>query len=151
MLNRREMVIAAAASAIAPAGAQADLFAALEAKHGGRLGVAALDSGSGRRLAYRGGERFPMCSTFKLPLVGFVLHRIDAREESLARRVAYTARLFPTGDFHAPITRAHLREGGMTVEALCAAAMEWSDNGAANLLMEQISGPPSQPWWSGKV
>lgn len=41
-------------------------LAALEARGGGRLGVAALDTGSGRRLAYRGGERFPLCSSFKV-------------------------------------------------------------------------------------
>jgi beta-lactamase class A len=31
----------------------------------------------------------------------------------------------------------------MRVEALCAAAIEWSDNGVANLLMEQVGGPPA--------
>jgi beta-lactamase class A len=115
----------------------------LKKKSGGRLGVAALDTGSGRRLAYRAGERFPMCSTFKLPLVGFVLHRIDTRKETPGRRLAYTERLFPPGEFYAPVTRANLREGGMTVESLCAAAIEWSDNGAANLLMESCGGAPA--------
>jgi beta-lactamase class A len=142
MLNRRDLVIASAALPFATAArAQSNPFAALEAQHGGHLGVAALDTGSGKRLAHRADERFPMCSTFKLLLVGLVLHRIDAGKETLNRRVAYTERLFPPGDFYAPVTRANLREGGMSIEALCAAAMEWSDNGAANLLMEQVGGP----------
>src|SRR5699024_11133861 len=38
---------------------------AIERRHGGRLGLAVLDTGSGRRLVWRGGERFLMCSTFK--------------------------------------------------------------------------------------
>ena len=37
----------------------------LERLNGGRLGVALLDTAGGRRVAYRGDERFPMCSTFK--------------------------------------------------------------------------------------
>lgn len=143
MLNRRELVAVSAAWAVTPAFARSNPFAALETKHGGRLGVAALDTRSGRRLAYRAGERFPMCSTFKLPLVGFILHRIDAGKETLSRRVAYMERLFPPGEFYAPVTRANLREGGMSIEALCAAAIEWSDNGAANLLLESCGGPPA--------
>src|SRR6185503_1010978 len=107
MLSRREMVTASAAVAITPARARSTPFATLEAKHGGRLGVAALDTGSGKRLAYRAGERFPMCSTFKLLLVGLVLHRIDKQKVALNRRVAYTAGLFPPGEFYAPVTRAH--------------------------------------------
>jgi beta-lactamase class A len=141
MLNRRELVMASAALAAGPALAQSDSFAAIERQHGGPLGVAALDTGSGRRLAHRANERFAMCSTFKLLLVGLVLHKIDAGVETLHRRVAYTERLFPPGEFYAPVTRANLREGGMSIEALCAAAIEWSDNGAANLLMAQVGGP----------
>jgi beta-lactamase class A len=37
----------------------------LERLNGGRLGVALLDTAGGRRVAYRGDERFPMRSTFK--------------------------------------------------------------------------------------
>jgi beta-lactamase class A len=44
-------------------------FAPLDARYGGRLGVAALDTGSGKRLGHRADERFAMCSTFKLLLV----------------------------------------------------------------------------------
>ncbi len=144
MLNRRELVIASAALPFATAGhARTSPFAMLEAKKGGRLGVAALDTGSGRRLRYRADERFPMCSTFKLLLVALVLHRADAGKEMLNRRIAYNERLFPPGDFYAPVTRANLREGAMSIAALCAAAIEWSDNGAANLLMEQVGGPPA--------
>lgn len=42
-----------------------DVMAALERRSGGRLGVAMLDTGSGRRFDWRGDEMFPMCSTFK--------------------------------------------------------------------------------------
>jgi beta-lactamase class A len=42
---------------------------------------------------------------------------------------------------YAPVTRAHVQEGGMTLDALSAAAIEQSDNTAANLLLEAIGGP----------
>jgi beta-lactamase class A len=43
---------------------------------------------------------------------------------------------------YAPITKAHLKDGGMTLGALCAAAIEQSDNTAGNLLLDAIGGPP---------
>ena len=111
---------------------------ALEMRLGGRLGVAALDIGSSRRLEHRAGERFPMCSTFKLLAASAVLHRVDEKKEQLTRFIPYTkADLLE----HAPVTREHVNEGGMTLAALCAAAIEYSDNTAANLLLQTIGGP----------
>jgi beta-lactamase class A len=111
---------------------------ALEMRLGGRLGVAALDVGSSRRLEHRAGERFPMCSTFKLLAASAVLHRVDEKKEQLTRFIPYTkADLLE----HAPVTREHVNERGMTLAPLCAAAIEYSDNTAANLLLQTIGGP----------
>ncbi len=110
----------------------------LETTAGRRLGVAALDTGTGRCVAYRAGERFAMCSTFKLALAGAVLARVDAGKESLDRRLAYTSADLLA---YAPITREHAKEGSMSVGALCAAAVEVSDNTAANLLLRTLGGP----------
>src|SRR5262249_34361080 len=38
-------------------------------------------------------------------------------------------------------TKAQVKEGGMTLSALCAAAIEQSDNTAGNLLLDTIGGP----------
>ena len=111
---------------------------AIEMRLGGRLGVAALDTGSSRRLEHRASERFPMCSTFKLLAVAAVLHRVDEKAEQLTRFIPYTkADLLE----YAPVTTEHVKEGGMTLAALCAAAVEDSDNTAANLLLQTIGGP----------
>jgi beta-lactamase class A len=112
--------------------------ARIEARLGGRLGVAALDTNSGKHLEHRADERFPMCSTFKFLLVSEILSRVDAHRETLDRFVHYTK-----SDLldYAPITKAHVAEGGMTVSALCAAAIEYSDNTAANLLLSAVGGP----------
>ena len=79
-----------------------------------------------------------MCSTFKLLAVAAVLHRVDENQEQLDRFIPYT-----TADLleYAPVTREHVEEGGMTVGALCAAALQVSDNTAANLLLRTIGGP----------
>lgn len=115
-----------------------DRLMALEARSGRRLGVAALDTVTGRRVAHRAGERFAMCSTFKLALAGAVLASVDAGKESLDRRVAYTSADLLS---YAPVTREHAKEGSLTVGALCASAVEVSDNTAANLLLRTLGGP----------
>jgi beta-lactamase class A len=119
-------------------GAFAERLAMLEARSGGRLGVAMFDSGGGKRLAYRGDELFPMCSTFKFLAAAAILARVDAGKERLDRRLSYGQ-----SDLleYAPVTKEHAGEGSMTLEALCAAAVEMSDNTAANLLLQVLGGP----------
>jgi beta-lactamase class A len=120
------------------ADAAEDPFAQIERATGGRLGVFAYDTESGRTMAHRAHERFAMCSTFKFLAVSAVLARVDAGTEHLDRRVHYgEADLLE----YAPVTRAHVREGAMTVRALCEAAIEYSDNTAANLLLGALGGP----------
>lgn len=114
-------------------------FAELEKQHAGsRIGVAAFDLARNRGLEYHGQERFIMCSTFKVLAVAAVLKRVDEKKEKLDRFVPYgEAQLLE----YAPVARAHVKEGGMTLEALCAAAIEMSDNTAANLVLDSIGGP----------
>jgi beta-lactamase class A len=79
-----------------------------------------------KRIEYRAEERFAMASTFKLLLTGAVLHRVEKGEERMDRAVPY-------GDAdlleYAPVAKAHISEGALTVEALCAAMMEYSEHG----------------------
>jgi beta-lactamase class A len=111
---------------------------ALERLHGGKLGVAMLDTGSGRRVAHRGDERFLMCSTFKLLAVAAVLARVDRGIERLDRRVVFDADVLLS---YAPVTRYRVGPPGMNVAELCAAAITVSDNTAANLLLASMGGP----------
>lgn len=110
----------------------------LERKYGGRLGIAVLDTGSGRRLAHRADERFPMCSTFKFLAVACVLSRVDRKEESLDRRIVFAESDLVT---YSPVTEKHAGPGGMTVGDICEAAMTLSDNTAGNLLLASFGGP----------
>ncbi len=113
-------------------------LAEIEAALGGRLGVHAFEVGSSRALSYRQDERFPMCSSFKALLVGAVLEQVDHGASALDRRVPYgPADLLE----YAPTTRAHVSEGAMSLHDLCEAAVELSDNTAANLLLRLVGGP----------
>jgi len=116
----------------------ADQIAAIEARLGGRIGVAGLDTGNGKRIDYRAEERFPLCSTFKFLAAAAVLKRVDEKKDKLDRFVSYDAKDILE---YAPVTKAHLGNGGMTLGALCAAAIEQSDNTGGNLLLEAIGGP----------
>ncbi len=52
-------------------------IADIEGEIGGRIGVCALETGTGGRIAHRARERFAMCSTFKWMLVAHVHARAD--------------------------------------------------------------------------
>jgi beta-lactamase class A len=112
-------------------------FQRLEGSLGGRLGVCAIDTADGAMLGYRDGERFAMASTFKAILAAAVLARSVQVEGLLQRQVRYGERDMIA---HAPITRQHLAQG-MSVAALCAATVQYSDNPAANLLLDVLGGP----------
>ncbi len=140
-LNRR--MILAGAAALLPlshgraASSAAMRLASIERHYGGRLGVAVLDTATGAHVEHRGDERFPMCSVFKFLAAAAVLRRVDDGQDRLDRQISYgTADLLS----YAPITRTHVAEGRMTLGALCAAALQWSDNTAGNLILSTIGG-----------
>lgn len=140
---------AAACSPRAPAEAASAVesldLSALEVG-GGRLGVAALDTQSGRRLAWRGDERFVYCSTFKAFLAAATLLRVQAGEERLDRIIPITAADMIS---HAPVTEPAVGSE-LTVEALMKGTVEVSDNPAANLLLTAMGGlGPMQAFYRG--
>lgn len=128
---------AAAGPGVARAAA-GDAIGAIERRRGGRLGMFAVDTGSGAVLAHRADERFLLCSTFKGVLAGLVLARVDAGRDDLEQVVRYGREdLLPVS----PVTEAHVEEGTLSVGALCAAILAVSDNAAANLLLARVGGP----------
>lgn len=114
-----------------------EAFGDVEVKRGGRIGVFALDLNSGRTLSHRANERFAMCSTFKWILGGFILARVDEGAEYLARMVSIDPDDVVA---NSPVTRA-LAGSEASIEQLCRAAIEVSDNTAANILLRMIGGP----------
>jgi beta-lactamase class A len=105
---------------------------------GARLGVLAVDTGSERQISFDANARFAMCSTFKLPLAGFIFHLAETRRLSLSENLAFSA-----GDLldNSPVTEANLSSGMLPIAELAAAAVRQSDNTAANLLLRKVGGP----------
>ena len=133
-------VVGCAPGKIAPPPAPFDL-SALEARHSGRIGLA-LRVGD-QTLDYKSAERFLYCSSFKMFLAAGTLQRADRGLERIDRRIAVTAS-DPVG--HSPVTETFVgRE--MTVEALCQATVEVSDNGAANILIREFGGLEAWGGW----
>ncbi|GGY60114.1 class A beta-lactamase [Pseudoduganella albidiflava] len=138
-ITRRTLLLAAAAAPFAPSLALSAPtgFSDVERDLRGRLGVAVIDTATGKTTGHRLGERFPMCSTFKAVLAAQALAR-EAREPGfLARRLRYAKADLVS---HSPITGKHV-DTGMTVADLCAATVQYSDNTAANALMKELGGP----------
>jgi beta-lactamase class A len=119
-------------------------LAALELRHGGRLGVAILDTGNQRLVSHRGDERFALCSTFKALAAAYVLARVDLKDEDLSRLIVYGQDQLVT---YSPVTEQHAGEGGLSVGSICEAAVTLSDNTAANLLLDSFGGPQGLTAW----
>ncbi len=115
-------------------GAQ-DQLRTLETGLGGRIGVYAIDTGTGRTRAYRADERFPFASTYKALAAGAVLEQ--SKPEELDSRIHYSRDDLVA---HSPITEQHV-DDGMTLREILDAAVRYSDNTAGNLLFRATGGP----------
>lgn len=136
--SRPAAPVATPTPAPTPTAATLDLsaaFADVEARHGVRLGVHALDTATGTTAGHRADERFAFCSTFKPLAAAAVL---------AARGVGGMDELVPftRDDLVAYSPVAEGRAGtGMTWRELGDAAVRYSDNTAGNLLLRGAGGP----------
>jgi len=117
---------------------QKDL-AKLESSSGGRIGLFALNTANHTIVQYRANERFPMCSTSKIMAVAAILKKSMNDSHLLEQKIVYTQKEVDASGY-APETSKHMTEG-MTIGALCAAAITQSDNLAMNLLLQKLGGP----------
>ncbi|KOT33166.1 beta-lactamase [Streptomyces caelestis] len=110
-------------------------FRALEREFDARLGVYALDTGTGRSVGYRADDRFAYASTFKALAAGAVLRKHGTG--GIDKVVTYAR-----GDLvaYSPVTENFVGTG-MSLRDLCAAALWYSDNTAVNLLLDELGGP----------
>lgn len=148
MSTRRQWLASAIAAAVGGAlvtGAEAAESADRALKRireriGGRLGVHALDSQSGKRWGIDENSRYAMASTFKLPLAAAFLWQVDRKAISLD----HTLGIKPTDILpNSPAVQVKLAAGMevMTIRELCAAVVTQSDNAAANVLLGALGGP----------
>jgi beta-lactamase class A len=116
-----------------------DRIEELERQYNAYVGLFATDLASSRTLAHRDDDPFAMCSTFKAYAAARVLQKAQRGELDLQQAVFIDpAALLPNSPVTAP-------QAGQTMPLaqLCAAALQRSDNAAANLLLRAIGGPPA--------
>jgi beta-lactamase class A len=108
-------------------------FLGLEGQYDARLGVYAVDTGTGKTVGYRADERFAYASTHKVLSAGAIL-RSDADLDQVVR--------YAQSDLveYSPITEKNVATG-MPLREVIAAALQYSDNTAANLMFRQLGGP----------
>lgn len=123
------------ASAQPPAAA----LEALERANDVVIGVYATNLGTGRMVTHRSQDTFAMCSTFKAYLAGVVLSLVGRGERSLDQRLPVDpAGILPNSPRTAPRAGAE-----MSIDELCRAILQVSDNAAANILLGNVGGPPA--------
>lgn len=110
-------------------------FHQIENDFAGKLGVSVLNTRTGERVQYRANEKFPLCSTFKLILVAAILNQDS--DELLAKRILVRENELVSWS---PIVKEHVGSD-LSVEELCVAAIQYSDNTATNLLLLELGGP----------
>ncbi|MGX4669812.1 class A beta-lactamase [Cerasibacillus sp. JNUCC 74] len=111
------------------------IFRMLEEEYDAKLGIYALDTGTNQIVSYRAEDRFAYASTHKVLSVGVLLQQNDINklEEGI---------LIEEDDLvnYNPITEKHVGEQ-MTWREISDASIRYSDNAAANHILEQIGGP----------
>ncbi|HEY2943749.1 MAG TPA: class A beta-lactamase [Vicinamibacteria bacterium] len=131
-------------SRVAPAGDPALESLAREVERlsrasGGIVGVSALHLQTGRRVALRGGERFPMASSYKVPIAVELLRRVDAGELSLDQMVTVGP-----GDLHpgsGTLSELFNKPGvSLSIRNLLELMLLISDNSATDMLLARAGG-----------
>ncbi len=142
-LSRRHVLIGGLTLAVAMGSQKTALaqpapdIAGLERRHNAIIGLYATNFDSGRTVAHRAQDPFAMCSTFKVYAAARVLQMTETGELTLEQPMFVDpAGILP----NSPVTGP--RAGGdMTLAELCQAALQQSDNAAANILLSRIGGP----------
>jgi len=107
---------------------------------GGGVGASAVHLESGRRVSFHGDERFPMASTFKIPIAVQVLRRVERGELTLDKMIEiHPADLHPgsgtlSGLFNKPGV-------ALSVRNLMELMLLISDNSATDILLRLAGGP----------
>lgn len=131
--------LGAALSAETPQATLEKTVAGIEQRLDARVGITLVDTGSGETWSHRPDERFAMNSTVKVPICALVLQQHDEGRLSLTEPLPVRESDLLS---YAPVTSEHVGDD-MSVSELCLAALDMSDNTAANLVLDRVGGPRS--------
>ncbi len=111
----------------------------------GRIGVAAVDLGTGRSLAVLGDQPFPMASTSKVAIAATFLDMVDAGRVRLSDMYPLMVPV-PSHKFDGPV--APVRRGDyMTAEQLIDLSLTKSSNPATDALLAAVGGTRAVNDW----
>ncbi len=107
---------------------------------GGTVGVSAIHIESGRRIALNSSERFPMASTYKVPIAVQLLTRVDQGEITLDQMIELRPRDLHPGS--GTLTNLLSKPGvALSVRNLLELMLLLSDNSATDVLLRLAGGP----------
>ena len=106
----------------------------------GRLGVAVVDLGSGKRWSLRGDERFPLQSVFKVFAGALLLQKVDAGAYKLDASIVVPERMLSV--YWSPLAESFRPpESTYPLTELVSLAVSVSDNTAGDLILRLGGGP----------
>jgi beta-lactamase class A len=111
----------------------------------GTLGVAAIDLATGDVTAFNADERFPMASTFKVPVAVYALRVAQEGRLSLTEPIPVRRE-----DMIEPgILFEHFRHPGVAISLLNAMELSvtTSDNSATDVILQRVGGPAAVQGW----
>lgn len=107
----------------------------LEKKYGATLGIYGMNTENKQTISYNAQERFAYASTFKAIAGGILLKNLT--DDELNKRFYFSKEDLVD---YSPVTEKHV-DSGMTMKELIQAAMDYSDNTAANIMLRELGGP----------
>lgn len=110
----------------------------IETRLSARVGVAILDTQTGKTWSNRGDERFPLNSTFKAFLCAALLDAAAKGTADPDRDVVVKESDIVS---YSPVTEKRVGGESFSLEELCEVTVTISDNAAANLVMAELGGP----------
>ena len=124
-------------SAVQPASLSQQLEA-IAAVPTGRVGIAAIDLATGREVAVRGSEAFPMASVVKIAVAAAYLADVDAGRRSLAKSITLDESIRSGSDGIGKL----MPHPGVTLSAanLIELMLTVSDNSATDMLIADLGG-----------
>ncbi|HXG65839.1 MAG TPA: serine hydrolase, partial [Blastocatellia bacterium] len=106
---------------------------------GGIVGATAIHLETGRRVSLNGGERFPMASTYKVPIAVQLLTRVDKGEVSLSKMIEVQQSDLHPGS--GTLTELFNKPGvALSVRNLLELMLLISDNSATDLVLREAGG-----------
>ena len=107
---------------------------------GGEMGFTAIHIETGRRITLRGSERFPMASTYKLPIAIQLLRLVDEGKERLDHVIRVGPKDIRPGGVPLSV-KFKFGESSVSVRVLLELMLTVSDNTASDLILRLIGGP----------